>query len=94
MENAIEKDPEIIYALDIFHGKSALHLAAESRNPAAVNAVRWLLEKGVPWSTSDMQNCIAEELAMKWENKESCRILREWAIQRGRLPNLQLIRLG
>lgn len=83
MEKAIEKDPKIIYASETFEGMSALHLAAGSSNPVAVHAVQWLLEKGIPWSAVDKENRTPEDVARIYKNEESCKILKEWAIEKG-----------
>jgi hypothetical protein len=83
MEKAIEKDPKIIYASDVFERRSALHHAAASPTPAATNVLTWLLEKGIPWSASDMDECIPEDLARIFKNEESRKILREWAVKTG-----------
>lgn len=89
MEKAIKKDPKIIYASDIFESRSALHLAAASPNPAAVNGVRWLLDKGIPWCALDMGKCIPEDLVKMSGNEESCKILREWAINKGEVIHIR-----
>jgi hypothetical protein len=83
MQKAIEKDPKIIYASDIFEGRSAMHFVAESRNPAAVDALQWLLEKGIPWNASDKEGFIPEELARMCKNDKLFKILRNWAVEKG-----------
>lgn len=84
-----EKDPRIIYASEIYDGRSALHLAAGSPNTAAVNAVRWLLDKGIPWGAADMRDCIPEDLARVSGNEESRKILREWAVNKGDVVHIR-----
>jgi len=83
MKKAIEKDPKIIYGSDIYQSKSALHFAATSPNPSAAHAVQWLLEKGIPWSAHDSDSHIPEDLAVISGNKESRKVLRDWAVQQG-----------
>lgn len=82
LEKAIQKDPQIIYASEIFDGMSSLHLAAASASPN-VNVVIWLLEKGIPWSALDKERHIPEDLARMYKNNELCKILREWAVKKG-----------
>jgi len=83
MEKAIEKDPKIIYGSDVFERRSALHHAAASPTPAATNVLTWLLEKGIPWNASDINECIPEDLARISKHEESRKILREWAVKTG-----------
>ena len=85
MQRAIDKDPKIIYASDIYYRRSALHFAAAaaSVNTDAVNAVQWLLEKGIPWSTADNGRQLPEDIASKYGNDELCKFLREWAVKKG-----------
>jgi hypothetical protein len=90
MKKAVEKDPQIIYASDIFEGRSALHFVAESQNPAAMDALRWLLEKGIPWSASDKEGFIPEELARMCKNDELFKILRNWAVEKGEVILIDL----
>src|ERR1700691_6141555 len=85
MQKAINKDPKIIYASDIFDPRSALHFAAASAKADAVNAVRWLLTKGIPWSASDNGDSLPEDIASKYGNDQSCKFLREWAVGKGEL---------
>jgi len=81
MQKAIDKDPKIIYASEVFDGRSALHLAASNPDPTSATVVRWLLEKGIPWSAEDKSGRIAEDSA---RNEESRKLLREWAVQKGK----------
>ena len=83
MEKAISKDPNILFASDIFDRMSALHIAAASFGPMGVDAVRWLLKKGIPWSARDRSNRLPEECAREHENEESRMVLRNWAIDFG-----------
>jgi len=85
MQKAIDKDPKIIYASEIFDRRSALHFAAASMDTDAVNAVRWLLAKGIPWSASDNESYLPEDIARKRGNDESRKFLREWAVKKGKL---------
>ena len=85
MQKAIDKDPKVIYASDIYDRRSALHFAAASVNTDAVNAVRWLLAKGIPWSASDNGRHLPEDIARKYGNDELRRFLREWAVKKGEL---------
>ena len=83
IEKAIEKDPSIIYASDVFDRRSALHMAAASRKPDAMNAVRWLLQKGIPWSAQDNDCHIPEDFARMSGHDELREFLREWAVKKG-----------
>lgn len=89
MELAVKRSPQILFASDIYMKRSALHHAAASPFPTATNSVRWLLQKGVPWSATDQEGHLAEDLANMCGNEESRKILREWAIQKG-----ERIRIG
>lgn len=83
MEKAIAKNPQIIYASESFQRRSALHLAAASLKATAVNAVQWLLEKGIPWNVEDMEDYIPEDIAKACGNEELRMFLRESAIRKG-----------
>jgi hypothetical protein len=85
MQKAIDKDPTIIYALDIYDRQSALHFAAASVKADALNTIRWLLAKGIPWSASDNERHIPEDVARKYGKDESRKFLREWAVKKGEL---------
>ena len=82
MQKAIDKDPKIIYTSDTFGRRSALHFAAASTTDA-VDAVQWLLAKGIPWNASDKRECIPEDIASEYGNEESRKCLREWAVGKG-----------
>ena len=88
MQKAIDKDPKMLYASDIFQHQSALHIAAagpiSGRTDAVTGAVRWLLEKGVPWGAEDRDGCFAEDVAKLYGNEEARKLLRQWAIQKGK----------
>ena len=79
----MSKDPQILFLSDTFELKSALHIAAASFAPKAVDAVRWLLKKGIPWSARDREGRLVEEWARMSKNEESCTVLRNWAIEFG-----------
>ncbi|KIM35895.1 hypothetical protein M413DRAFT_14278 [Hebeloma cylindrosporum] len=83
MQKAIDKDPKMLHASEVFCGQSALHLAAASPiSNDASGAVHWLLEKGVPWSVKDHAGFIPEDSARKiGRNEEVQKLLREWALQ-------------
>lgn len=83
MERALSRNPQILFMCDTFETMSALHVAAASHNPRAVDAVRWLLDKGIPWSARDGSDRLPEELARGFQNDESCTVLRNWAINFG-----------
>jgi protein arginine N-methyltransferase 2 len=85
MQKAIDKDPKIIYASDIFDRRSALHFAAASVKADAVNAVRWLLAKGITWSASEKGDSLPEDIASKYGNDQSRKFLREWTVGKGEL---------
>ena len=85
MQKAIDKDPKMIYASDIFEHQSALHITGGSPSSIdATGAVRWLLEKGIPWSAEDRKGRIAEDSAKMYGNEEARKVLREWAVQKGK----------
>jgi hypothetical protein len=88
MQKAINKDPKMLYASEIFHHQSALHIAAagpiSGGTDAVTGAVRWLLEKGVPWGAEDREGSFAEDVAKLYGNEEARKLLREWAIQKGK----------
>jgi len=88
MEKALEKDPEVIYVSEVFDRRSALHLAAACPKAGSVNAVRWLLEKSIPWSVKDVEDRVPEDLARMVGNEESCKVLREWAVQKGAVAHI------
>jgi hypothetical protein len=88
MEKALKKDPELIYASEVFDSMSVLHLAAACPKAGGVDAVRWLLEKGIPWSAKDAKDRIPEDLARMMGNEESCKVLREWAVQKGAVAHI------
>lgn len=88
MERAIAKDPQIIYASDVLERRSMLHIAAASPIPAAVSSIPWLLERGVPWNALDMERRLAEDLARMCKNEESCKILREFAVNKGKIVHV------
>jgi hypothetical protein len=90
MEKAISKDPQVLFASDAFDHMSALHIAASSFEPKGVDAVRWLLKKGIPWSAKDASNRLAEECAREHENDESWTVLRNWAIDFGGVIHIVL----
>jgi hypothetical protein len=90
MQKAIDKDSKIIYASDIFETRSALHFAATSVKTDAVNAVRWLLAKGIPWSASDNERHLPEDIARNYGNDELRKFLREWAVKTGVLVSVSL----
>jgi hypothetical protein len=48
-----------------------------------VEVIRWLLEKGVPWSASQTGDDDAEVLARKAGKEEARKVLREWAVNQG-----------
>lgn len=83
MEKAMSRDPQVLHMYDSLEGKYALHFAAESFAPNAVDAVRWLLKKGIPWSVKDGEDNLPEALAKVYENEESWMVLRNWAIEFG-----------
>ena len=85
MQKAIDKDPKIIYGSDIYNRRSALHFAATSMKSDAMNAVRWLLAKGIPWGPRDNEGHSPEDLAKMCGNDELRQFLREWAVKTGEL---------
>ena len=85
MQKAIDKDPKVIYGSDVFDRKSALHFAAAPMKGDSLNAVKWLLAKGIPWNASDNDDNFPEDLARECRNDESYKFLREWAVQKGEL---------
>jgi hypothetical protein len=90
MEKAMSKSPEVLFRTDVFERRSALHLAAGSYKVDAVDAVRWLLKKGVPWSAADGEGHIPEELARISKNEESRIVLRNWAIEFGEVTRIDV----
>ena len=88
MQKAIDKDPKMLYASEIFHHQSVLHIAATGPifggSDAVTGVVRWLLEKGVPWGAEDREGRFAEDVAKLYGNQEARKLLREWAIQKGK----------
>ena len=78
----------MLYASEIFHHQSALHIAAagplSGESDAVTGVVRWLLEKGVPWGVEDRGGRFAEDVAKLYGNEEARKLLREWAIQKGK----------
>ena len=83
METALRKNPHVFIYSDKFQGMYALHIAAASSAPKAVDAVRWLLEKGSAWCAVDGSGRLAEEWARMHNNQESWTVLRNWAIEFG-----------
>jgi hypothetical protein len=47
----------------------ALHVAAASLAPKAVDAVRWLLEKGIPWSVQWTGKAVCRRSGRRWGNE-------------------------
>jgi hypothetical protein len=47
-------------------------------------AVRWLLEKGAHWRSEDREMCFAKDVATMYGNEEAPKLLREWAVQKGK----------
>jgi hypothetical protein len=82
MEKALNKSPQVFILSDNLQGMYALHVAAASHAPKAVDAVRWLLKKGFPWCAMDKSGRVAEEWA-RMHNTESWTVLRNWAIEFG-----------
>lgn len=83
MEMALRKNPQVFIYSDNLQGMYALHIAAASLAPKAVDAVRWLLEKGIAWCAMDGSGRLAEEWARMHNNQESWTVLRNWAIEFG-----------
>lgn len=83
MEKAMSKDPQVLLMCDPLQGMSALHLAAASPQPNAVDAVRWLLKKGIRWDMNDRHGLLPEDWARMYENEECRMVLRNWAIESG-----------
>jgi hypothetical protein len=83
MQRALDKGADI-YGRYIFDHRSALHYAAQCQGKAGPGAVRWLLNKGIPWSAGDSENEFAEDVARNWKNEESWRVLRDWAVNQGK----------
>ena len=86
MEKALQQGAAI-YSSNSY-GRSALHFAAMCRRPSGAEAVRWLLERGLPWNAADSDEQLPEHLATTCGNVESAKILREWAIREGSLVSL------
>lgn len=72
MQRALDKGADI-YGRYIFDQRSALHYAAQCQGEAGPGAVRWLLDKGIPWSAKDCENEIPEDVALK--HQENLRFL-------------------
>lgn len=81
MEKALSKNPALV--VFTFEGKSALHIAAASFVPDAVDSVRWLLEKGFPWCDTDRSGRLAEDWARIYKHESRITVLRNWAIEFG-----------
>ncbi|KAH8113183.1 S-adenosyl-L-methionine-dependent methyltransferase [Phellopilus nigrolimitatus] len=82
MEEALQNPKVALHAVDPMEGKTALHLAAECPDDNGAAAVRWLLEKGIPWNVTDGNLNFPELLARQEGNTKSFKILREWAIEK------------
>jgi hypothetical protein len=93
METALQLGANVYWS-DKLMRMSVLHFAAMCCHPSGADSVRWLLEKGIPWNASNLDNHIPEHLAIMYRNRESAKVLKEWAIQEGLfmyLMNVQLL---
>jgi hypothetical protein len=85
MKRALEIDPDILLQSMENGRSSALHWAARCCGPTAVKAIEFLLKRGIPWSSVDANDHIAEQEAMTFGNEESRKFLREWALRNGKI---------
>jgi hypothetical protein len=90
MKYALEMDPDILFQCDFMSRSSALHCAAQSRAPTAVKAIEFLLKRGIPWSSKDADDHIAEQVAQRFRNEDSRKFLREWALRNGKILSLNV----
>jgi hypothetical protein len=82
IERAVQRGSHVLFSENMT-GMSVLHLAATCTGPKGTQTVRWALGKGIPWNAANRDAFLPEKVAVMHGNKESAKILREWAINHG-----------
>ena len=88
IERAIQRGSHALFSEDMM-GMSVLHFATSTcPGPKGTETVRWALGKGIPWNAANRGSFLPEQVAVMHGNKESAKILREWAINHGVFPRV------